>query len=39
MQKDLTGALPEKAQAMRAALDAWRKGVRDSFDGKDPVGS
>jgi arylsulfatase A-like enzyme len=37
MQKDLTATLPEKAKAMRAASDAWRKTVRDSFDGKDNV--
>jgi arylsulfatase A-like enzyme len=37
MKKDLAAALPEKAKAMRAALDAWRKGVRASFEGRDPV--
>jgi arylsulfatase A-like enzyme len=39
MKQDLSATLSEKAQAMRAALDVWRKGVRDSFEGKDPVGN
>jgi arylsulfatase A-like enzyme len=37
MQKDPSAAMPDRAKAMRAALDAWRKGVRDSFEGRDPV--
>ncbi len=33
--KDLSAAMPDRATAMRAALDRWRQSVRDSFDGKD----
>ncbi|MBA4065640.1 MAG: hypothetical protein C0501_18375 [Isosphaera sp.] len=32
---DLAGKMPEKVEAMRKALDEWRRGVRASFDGKD----
>jgi len=33
--KDLSAAMPDRAAAMRAALDRWRQSVCDSFDGKD----
>ena len=33
--KDLSAAMPDRATAMRAALDRWRQSVRDSYDGKD----
>jgi arylsulfatase A-like enzyme len=32
---DLAPKMPDRVEAMRAALDEWRKGVRASFDGKD----
>jgi arylsulfatase A-like enzyme len=35
---DLSGKQAELAAKMRADLDAWRRGVRDSYDGKDFAG-
>lgn len=32
---NLANAQPERVAAMRQALDAWRRSVRDSYDGKD----
>jgi arylsulfatase A-like enzyme len=32
---NLAAAQPERVAEMRKALDAWRRSVRDSFDGKD----